>query len=146
MTSPTARSKNLSARGTKANLDIALAAGDLFEGELVYARDEKVYYQVESSVLVKVSLEEAVSDNLPYVRYNGTWVDLQAALDIIAGIADIVDGGDADQILSATDDSTTYDGGDAEAATSVAVDSAILDGGLAEDDINTVLDGGLATV
>ena len=146
MTSPTARSKNLSARGTKANLDIALAAGDLFEGELVYARDEKVYYQVESSVLVKVSLEEAVSDNLPYVRYNGTWVDLQAALDIIAGIADIVDGGDADQILSATDDSTTYDGGDAEAATSVAVDSAILDGGLAEDDIDTVLDGGLATV
>lgn len=146
MTSPTARSKNLSARGTKANLDIALAAGDLFEGELVYARDEKVYYQVESSALVKVSLEEAVSDNLPYVRYNGTWVDLQAALDIIAGIADIVDGGDADQILSATDDSTTYDGGDAEAATSVAVDSAILDGGLAEDDINTVLDGGLATV
>ena len=146
MTSPTARSKNLSARGTKANLDIALAAGDLFEGELVYARDEKVYYQVESSALVKVSLEEAVSDNLPYVRYNGTWVDLQAALDIIAGIADIVDGGDADQILSATDDSTTYDGGDAEAATSVAVDSAILDGGLAEDDIDTVLDGGLATV
>ena len=91
-------------------------------------------------------ISDAPADNRPYVRYNNTWIDLQAGLDIIAGIADIVDGGDADQILSTTDDSTTYDGGDAEAATSVAVDSAVLDGGLAEDDINTVLDGGLPTV
>lgn len=91
-------------------------------------------------------ISDAPADNLPYVRYNNTWIDLQAGLDIIAGIADIVDGGDADQVLSTTDDSTTYDGGDAETATSVAADSAVLDGGLAEADVNTVLDGGLATV
>jgi hypothetical protein len=146
MTSPNARSKNLSARGTKANLDTALAAGDLFEGELVYARDEKVYYQVESSTLVKVSLEEAVSDNLPYVRYNGTWVDLEAALAIIAGQADVIDGGDADQVLSSTDNSVTYDGGNADTQATVAIDSAIAEGGLAEPELDTLIDGGLATV
>jgi hypothetical protein len=146
MTSPTARSKNLSARGTKANLDTALAAGDLFEGELVYARDEKVYYQVESSTLVKVSLEEAVSDNLPYVRYNGTWVDLEAALAIIAGQADVIDGGDADQVSSSTDNSVTYDGGNADTQATVAIDSAIAEGGLAEPELDTLIDGGLATV
>ena len=146
MTSPTARSKNLSARGLKVNLDAALAAGDLFEGELVYARDEKVYYQVESSTLVKVSLEEALSDNLPYVRYNGTWVDLEAALAIIAAQADVIDGGDADQILSSTDNSVIYDGGNADTQVCVAVDSAIAEGGLAEPELNTLIDGGLATV
>lgn len=40
------------ARGTKANLDTAMAASDLKEGEICYATDEDVLYVVESSTLV----------------------------------------------------------------------------------------------
>ena len=40
------------ARGTKANLDAAMAAGDLKEGEICYANDENATYVVESGILV----------------------------------------------------------------------------------------------
>ena len=42
------------ARGTKTDLDTALAAGDLFEGELCYATDENSLYIVESSAFVLI--------------------------------------------------------------------------------------------
>lgn len=146
MSTPIGRSKNLTARGLKATLDIALAAGDLYEGEFVYARDENIYYQVENGNLVKVGVEEASFDNLPYVRYNGSWLDLQSALDVIAGIATIIDGGNVDQQLSFTSTTKTYDGGNIDSATSVAIDSEVLEGGFAESAGDVVLDGGLATV
>jgi len=41
------------ARGTKANLDTAMAAGDLKEGEISYATDEDSLYVVEGGVLTK---------------------------------------------------------------------------------------------
>ena len=41
------------ARGTKANLDTAMAAGDLKEGEITYATDEDSLYVVEGGVLTK---------------------------------------------------------------------------------------------
>ncbi len=40
-------------RGTKANLDIALAAGDLKEGEILYATDEDKIYMVEGGTLAQ---------------------------------------------------------------------------------------------
>jgi len=77
MPTPTSRSKILPARGSKANLDAALAAGDLLEGELCYAKDEDALYQVEAGVLVKAGgggdVEEAPQDGSYYVRQNATW-------------------------------------------------------------------------
>ena len=55
MPTPIQRSKILPARGSKANLNAALNAGDLLEGELCYAKDEDALYQVEAGFLVKVS-------------------------------------------------------------------------------------------
>lgn len=43
------------ARGTKGNLDAALALASLQEGELTYAKDENVLYVVENSTLISVS-------------------------------------------------------------------------------------------
>jgi hypothetical protein len=43
------------ARGTKANLDAALALSSLQEGELCYAKDQNILYVVESSTLIGAS-------------------------------------------------------------------------------------------
>jgi hypothetical protein len=43
------------ARGTKGNLDAALALASLQEGELTYAKDENSLYIVEAGVLIKAS-------------------------------------------------------------------------------------------
>lgn len=51
------------ARGTKANLDTALAAGDLFEGELCYATDESRLYTVNSSALVGLGQATGLSSD-----------------------------------------------------------------------------------
>lgn len=52
MTTPTPRTPVRPGRGTKANLDIALAASDIKEGELVYAKDQDKLYIVEAGVFV----------------------------------------------------------------------------------------------
>lgn len=145
MAAPSARTKILPARGTYANLLAGI--NNIYEGEIVYARDENAYYQKEAGVLVRVAgLEDAPADNMPYVRYNNTWIDLQAALDILEGIAEITDGGDFSQNTSSTNNSQVFDGGDYTLVTSSATDSAVLDGGFYEAAIDTILDGGLATV
>lgn len=45
------------ARGTKANLDTAIAAGDLKEGEVCYATDENGLYVVEGGVLTQAGTD-----------------------------------------------------------------------------------------
>ena len=47
------------ARGSKANLDTAIAAGDLKEGEICYATDENGIYVVESGVLTQAGADLA---------------------------------------------------------------------------------------
>jgi len=64
MPTPISRSKILPARGSKVNLDAALAAGDLLEGELCYAKDEDALYQVEAGVLVKAGGGLQSGDNI----------------------------------------------------------------------------------
>ena len=134
MPTPTSRSKILPARGSKANLDAALAAGDLLEGELCYAKDEDALYQVEGGVLVKAGgglqsgdnvselvndagyitaaeagIEEAPEDGSYYVRQNAAWVNLADAL------ADLnqrnIDGGDFTANTTTADSNYTLDGG-----------------------------------
>ena len=45
------------ARGSKANLDTAIAAGDLKEGEICYATDENGLYVVESGTLTQTGVD-----------------------------------------------------------------------------------------
>lgn len=52
MTTPAPRTPIRPARGLKANLDAGLAAGDIKEGELAYAKDEDTLYMVENGVFV----------------------------------------------------------------------------------------------
>lgn len=52
MTTPTPRTPVRPGRGLKAALDTALAAGDIKEGEIVYAKDEDKLYMVEGGVFV----------------------------------------------------------------------------------------------
>lgn len=47
------------ARGSKANLDTAIAAGDLKEGEICYAADENGIYVVEGGVLTQAGADLA---------------------------------------------------------------------------------------
>ena len=47
------------ARGSKANLDTAIAAGDLKEGEICYATDENGIYVVEGGVLTQAGADLA---------------------------------------------------------------------------------------
>ena len=49
------------ARGTKANLDTAMAAGDLKEGEICYAEDENGLYVVEGGVLTQAGADLAAA-------------------------------------------------------------------------------------
>jgi len=49
------------ARGTKANLDTAMGAGDLKEGEICYASDENGVYVVEGGVLTKAGADLTTS-------------------------------------------------------------------------------------
>ena len=93
----------------------------------------------------EIYVEEAPADNIPYVRYNLAWITWAAARDIVAQIADIIDGGDFDSGLSATGTNTIFDGGNFELGTSVAFDSEILDGGLFVPAEDNIIDGGLAT-
>lgn len=135
MPTPTSRSKILPARGSKANLDTALTAGDLLEGELCYAKDEDALYQVEGGVLIKAGggvpeapidgnqyarqdaswslvapggIEEAPQDGGYYVRQNGQWINLTDALYAIDD--KVIDGGDLETGTSTGDD-TVVDGG-----------------------------------
>jgi hypothetical protein len=54
MTTPAPRTPVRPGRGTKANLNTALAAGDIKEGEIVYAKDEDKLYVVESGAFVAI--------------------------------------------------------------------------------------------
>lgn len=47
------------ARGTKANLDTAMAASDLKEGEICYAEDQNALYVVESATLTRTEADFA---------------------------------------------------------------------------------------
>lgn len=49
------------ARGTKANLDTAMTAGDLKEGEVCYATNENTLYVVESSTLTQAGANLSLS-------------------------------------------------------------------------------------
>jgi hypothetical protein len=59
MPTPANRSKLLPARGTYAALEASLP--DLLDGEMVFATDERVYYQVEAGVLVAVNASAATT-------------------------------------------------------------------------------------
>ena len=52
MVTPAPRTPVRLARGSKTNLDAGLAAGDILEGELVYAKNEDTLYMVEGGVFV----------------------------------------------------------------------------------------------
>ena len=91
-------------------------------------------------------ISDAPANNVPYVRYNNTWISWAEARDITAQLADIVDGGDFDQNLSTTSTNTIYDGGDFEAGTSTATDQEVIDGGEFTPEQDTILDGGIATL
>jgi hypothetical protein len=68
------------ARGTKGNLDAALALGSLQEGELVYAKDQNTLYVMEDGVLVSAAVTIGnIADvilaspaNNQYLGYNST--------------------------------------------------------------------------
>ena len=75
------------ARGTKANLDAALALSSLQEGELCYAKDQNILYVVEANTLIGASYSpsgtsiDALSDvdtstvapsNGQFLRWNST--------------------------------------------------------------------------
>ena len=59
MTTPANRVPVRIARGSKANLDIAIAAGDLKEGEICYAEDENGIYVVEGGTLTQAGADLA---------------------------------------------------------------------------------------
>ena len=59
MTTPANRVPVRIARGSKANLDTAMAAGDLKEGEVCYAADENGLYVVESGALTQAGADLA---------------------------------------------------------------------------------------
>lgn len=61
MTTPTPRTPVRLARGLKVNLDTGLAAGDIKEGELVYAKDEDRLYMVEGGVFVSLGADISTS-------------------------------------------------------------------------------------
>lgn len=61
MTTPTPRTPVRLARGLKANLDAGLSAGDIKEGELVYAKDEDKLYMVEGGVFVSLGADISTS-------------------------------------------------------------------------------------
>ena len=94
MPTPSSRSKILPGRGTKANLDAALAAGDLLEGELLYAKDEDALYTVEGGSLVSVSStggsSQWVDGTAGSIYYNGGAVGI--GTDNPAGSFEVQDG------------------------------------------------------
>lgn len=59
MPTPANRSKLLPARGTYAALEASLP--DLLDGEMVFATDERVYYQVEAGALVAVNAHSSTT-------------------------------------------------------------------------------------
>lgn len=61
MTTPTPRTPVRLGRGTKANLDAGLAAGNIKEGELVYAKDQDKLYMVEGGVFVSLGADISTS-------------------------------------------------------------------------------------
>ena len=85
MPTPTSRSKILPARGSKANLDAALTAGDLLEGELCYAKDEDALYQVEAGVLVKAGGGLQPGDNVSELVNDAGYITDAGVTQIIAG-------------------------------------------------------------
>jgi hypothetical protein len=103
MPTPTSRSKILPARGSKANLDAALAAGDLLEGELCYAKDEDALYQVEGGVLVKAGGGLQPGDNVSEPDIPAVPVTSVAGKtgDVTLVKADITDFSDADYATAA---------------------------------------------
>ena len=74
MTTPSNRVPVRIGRGTKANLDTAIAAGDLKEGEICYATDENTLYLIEGGVLTATSVDltaiNIVDDTTPQLGGN----------------------------------------------------------------------------
>jgi hypothetical protein len=128
------------ARGSKANLDTAIAAGDLKEGEICYATDENGIYVVEGGVLTQAGADlastsiDALSDVdtttaaptdgqvLTWVDANGRWEPTDAAADAVTSVntqtgAVVLDADDID------DTSTTHKF--ATAAQLTAADNAL---------------------
>ena len=74
------------ARGTKANLDTAISAGDLKEGEICYAADENSLYVVEGGVLTLAGeagsyVDPLTTDGDLLVRDTGTTTRLGVGTD-----------------------------------------------------------------
>lgn len=128
------------ARGSKTNLDTAIAAGDLKEGEICYATDENGIYVVEGGVLTQAGADlastsiDALSDVdtttaaptdgqvLTWVNANGRWEPADTAADAVTSVntqtgAVVLDADDID------DTSTTHKF--ATAAQLTAADSAL---------------------
>ena len=100
MTTPIPRSKILPARGTKANLDAALVAGDLLEGELCYAKDEDALYQVEGGALVKAGGGLQSGDNVSELVNDAGYITLaEVPVDAVSS----VNGQTGDVVLDAGD-------------------------------------------
>ena len=134
MPTPTSRSKILPARGTKANLDAALVAGDLLEGELCYAKDEDALYQVEGGVLIKAGGGLQAGDNVSELVNNAGYITLaQVPADAVTS----VNSQTGDVVLGAGDV------GAATAAQGALADSAIQPG----DNVSTLTnDAGYITL
>lgn len=111
------------ARGTKANLDTAMAAGDLKEGEICYATDENGVYVVEGGVLTQAGADlaatsiDALSDvdtstTPPTDGQILTWVDANSQwepVDLPADAVTSVNGqtGDVTLVIDDLTDVTT---------------------------------------
>jgi len=134
MPTPTSRSKILPARGSKANLDAALTAGDLLEGELCYAKDEDALYQVEGGVLVKAGGGLQPGDNVSELVNDAGYITDAGVTSIIAGdnIAISPVGGTGAVTINATMPvgGGALDGGNFNTGTDTADGTAQLDGGL----------------
>lgn len=105
------------ARGTKANLDTAMAAGDLKEGEICYATDENAVYVVEGGALeqagASLSTESvnalqdvdtttaAPTDGqaLVWVDANGAWEPRDLAIDSLEDLGNVASGATDEQVL-----------------------------------------------
>jgi len=134
MPTPTSRSKILPARGSKANLDAALAAGNLLEGELCYAKDEDALYQVEAGVLVKAGGGLQPGDNVSLLANDAGYITDPGVSQIVAGnnVSISPVGGTGVVTIEATlpVGGGTIDGGNFDTGVDTADGTAILDGGI----------------
>ena len=131
------------ARGTKTNIDTAVAAGDLKEGEVVYVTDENTLYVIEGGVLTKAGVDlaassiDALSDvdtttaaptdgqALLWSTANSNWEPGTAGATALDGLTDV----DTTTVAPVDGDTLVYDNANSEFIPGVRVKSDTTQGG-----------------